>query len=193
MLAPLTLAFQGDEAMQHHKKGRPQLLRARGIPLHRAKVNDQLLGAKLHAPYCVIQIAHDTHQLSVPVGVTEILLRWFRMGGFGGRTPQPVFVRIRFVFVRIRSFVSAWIELRNSDQKKQWRDRRRSKSYSIELAVPRHARPRQQTPHRWRLVCTHKGGYQARIDDRSSARSRHCVGLSLLGQHSKYSVQSPRC
>jgi len=116
MLAPLTLAFQGDEAMQHHKKGRPQLLRARGIPLHRAKVNDQLLGAKLDAPYCVIQIAHDTHQFSVPVGVTEILLRWFRIGGIGGRTSQPL-------FVRIRSFVSAWIELRNSDQKKQWRDR----------------------------------------------------------------------
>jgi hypothetical protein len=95
MLAPLTLAFEVDEAMQHHKKGRPQLLRAGGISLHRAKVNDQLLGAKLDAPYCVIQIAHDTHQLSVSVGVTEILLRWFRIGGFGGRMPQPLFVRIR--------------------------------------------------------------------------------------------------
>ena len=65
MLEPLTLAFQGDEAMQHHKKGRPQLLRARGIPLHRAKVNDQLLGAKFDAPYCFIQIAHDTHQFQL--------------------------------------------------------------------------------------------------------------------------------
>jgi hypothetical protein len=81
MFEPLTFAFQSDAAKQHHEKDRPQLLRTRGIALHRAKVSDQLLGAKLNAPYCVIQIAHDAHQLSPAVGVTEILLRWFPIGG----------------------------------------------------------------------------------------------------------------
>jgi len=82
MFEPLTLAFQTDETKQHHEKDRPQLLRARGITLHRAKVNNQLLGAQLDAPYCLIQIGHDTHQYSPTVGftsVTEILLRWFRI------------------------------------------------------------------------------------------------------------------
>jgi hypothetical protein len=68
MFETLTLAFQSNETKQHHENDRPQLLRARGIALHRAKVNDQLLGAKLEAPYCVIQIVHDAHQLFATCG-----------------------------------------------------------------------------------------------------------------------------
>jgi hypothetical protein len=41
------------------------------MTLRRAKVDDQLLGAKLHSQYCVIQIAHDTHRLLVIGCVTE--------------------------------------------------------------------------------------------------------------------------